>query len=125
MHRAVVKPPVICDVVILLVMGRDDRGDFNRDMATVANTEAACEERTANPRAQNSRKVELNRSVGPFLELPPGVDENLNTSRIDVGDSSEVENDGTKEGFRPVVSGWIYPASRGGLVPRTVNEADR
>lgn len=80
-------------------MGRDDRGDFNRDMSTVAKTKPACNERTANPWAQDSRKVELDRSVGPFLELLPGVDEILDTSRIDVGDRREIENEGTKEGL--------------------------
>lgn len=80
-------------------MGRDDRGDFNRDMSTIAKTKSACNERTANPWAQDSRKVELDRSVGPFLELLPGVDEILDTSRIDVGDRREIENEGTKEGL--------------------------
>ena len=118
------KLPVIRDEVIFLIMGRDDRGDFNRDMATVAKTKSARKERTANPWAQDSRKVELDRSVGPFLELLPGVDEELDASRIDVGDSREIENEGTKEGFRRVVSGWIYAASRSRLVPRTVNKAN-
>lgn len=105
-------------------MGRDDGGDFNRDMATIASTESACEERTANPWAQDSRKVEFDRCVSPFLELLPGVDESLNTGRINVANGREVENEGTKEGLRRVVSGWILTASRGGLVPRAINEAD-
>lgn len=105
-------------------MGGNDRGDFNRDMATVANTKSTCNERTANPWAQDSRKVELDRSVGPFLELLPGIDEKLNTSRVNVGNGREVENECREEGLRRVVSGWIDAGSRGALVPRAVNEAD-
>jgi hypothetical protein len=125
MPSVMVKPPVICDVVIFSIMGGDDGGDFNRNKATVASTETACEERTAHPWAQDSRKVKLDRSVGPFLELLPGIDEILNTRRVNVRNGRAVENEGTKEGLRHVVGGWIYAVSRGALVPRAVNEADR
>jgi len=121
---SLVKLPVIRDGIVFSVVGRDDRGDFNRDMATVASTEPANQERTANPWAQDGRKVELDRSVSPFLELLPSVNEELYTSRIDVGNSREVENEGTKEWLRSVMGGGVYAAPRGGLVPRTVNEAD-
>ena len=97
LRSSVAKLPVIRDVVVFLVMGRDDGSDFNRDMATVASTKSASEERTAHPRAQDAGKVELDRTVGPFLELLSRVDEVLDTGRIDVGNSREVENEGTKE----------------------------
>jgi len=118
------KPPVVRDGIIFLIVGRDDRGNFNRDMATVASTKPASKERTTNPWAQDGRKVEFDRAVDPFLELLPGVDEELYTGRIDIGNSREVENEGTKEWFRRVMSGGIYAGPRGGLVPRTINEAD-
>lgn len=121
---SLVKLPVIRDAIVLLIVGRDDRGDLNRDMAAIASTEPANKERTANPWAQDGRKVELDRSVGPFLELLPRVDEVLYTSRIDVGNSREVENEGTKEWLRSVMSGGINAAPRGRFVPRTINEAN-
>lgn len=99
MRGSVMNLPVICDVVIFLIMGRDDGSDFNRDVTTVASTKSTSEERTTNPWAQDVRKVELDRSVGPFLELLPGVDEILDTGRVNVGNSREVENEGTKEWF--------------------------
>lgn len=75
-----------------------DWSDFQcSPMARDTLPKATSDQRTADPRGENARKVELDRGVCPLFDFLPSVDQVLHSGCVQVGDSCKVEYNGAKK----------------------------
>jgi hypothetical protein len=79
-----------------VVLGNDGCDFEGGTVSSSTLTETSGDQSSSNPRRKDTRKVELDRLIGPFLDLFPSVDQVLHTSGIQVGDSGEVHDDSSE-----------------------------
>lgn len=105
----------------------DNRSDFDGDARALllieGDTEATSDETTTDPRAEDVAEVEGDLVISPAFDFGPGVDESLHRGCVDVGDGSEIEDDGAKDGLGGFLGGEVDDTiAWSGVVPGTVVE---
>ena len=112
----------VCRAEVIVL--RHDRSDLESgSVSSHTDTESGSDQSTSDPGGENASKVEVDRSVGPFLDLFSGVDEVLNTSGIKIGNGRKVEDDGAEQrlGLLRLVLGFSVGLGRSRVIPRSVS----
>ena len=87
-----------------LTTGGDDRSDLERSLnSRLSSTEATSEESSLDPRREDSSEVELDLAIGVTFEDSSKVDQVLDGGSVDVGDSTEIEDDSAEDRFGSVL----------------------
>lgn len=100
------------------------RNFSRRRVASRAVTETTGDESTPSPRVEDRREVELDRLIRPPLDLPPGVDQVLDTGCIKIGYTSKVEDDSAADGLVIIAVFAGLALLRARIVPWPVTELD-